>query len=357
MRKLSIFLVIGVVALLAWPVEASVVPGAKAEVEVTVPGLKCLPTGCEETCVTDLIAGKNLLVGAVTVEWKDDGNVNVTYEITEEGWFITQVHVGWFDCNDLPKKMIPGQAQIGVEDLFLKAYTVTIDQDEIDGNCCFGLHAVVEKPGGLLGLELALPDQVSMMVQYPYAGAPSYFHTTVNGASVLAGEYDGWCIDTDNTIGNNTPYTALVYSSYEELPAGTVEHPENLDLVNWIINAGYIGQPSPTCDGNYTYGDVQRAIWTLVEDSNSTSGLGSWSQCRVDEILADAAAFGEGFEPECGDVVAVILIPVNAVQITIAQVTLIDVGVPCDWQEETAWGFGDNPFGRAWGWFFECCCE
>ena len=31
---------------------------------------------------------------------------------------------------------------------------------------------------------------------------------------------------------------------------------------------------------------MQRAIWALVDDAQSTAGLGPWSQCRVDEILA-----------------------------------------------------------------------
>lgn len=355
MRRLSIFLLIGIVVLLAAPVEASVVPTATEKVEVTAQGLKCQQDGCEKTCVTDLFAGQDFLVGTVTVQWNIDGNVYVTYEIAEDDWYMTEVHVGWFDYDELPRKMIPGQAQKGFEDLHDWVYTVTIPQADIGDDCYFGLHAVVEKAYGLEGLEIALPNQVTMYVTYPYTGGPSYFQTFVNGGSVLAGQYDGWCIDTDHTIGNGTVYTANVYSSYEDLPAGTVEHPENLDLVNWILNQGYVGQSS-ACGGTYTYGDVQRAIWTLVEDANSTSGLGAWSQCRVDEILAAADADGEGFEPECGDVVAVILDPVNAIQITIAQVTLIDVEVPCESQEETAWGWGLIDFTRAWGWFFECCC-
>ena len=120
MRRMSIFLLIGIVAMLAWPVEASVVPTTKAEVEVTVQGLngllKC--SGCVNTCdPTPLYADQDVLVGMVTVDWHADGNVYVTYEMTEDLWYMTEVHVGWFDCDDLPKKMIPGKAQIGVEDL------------------------------------------------------------------------------------------------------------------------------------------------------------------------------------------------------------------------------------------------
>jgi hypothetical protein len=85
---------------------------------------------------------------------------------------------------------------------------------------------------------------------------------------------------------------------------------------------------------------VQRAIWALVDDAQSASGLGSWSQCRVDEILAGAYANGEGYVPPCGGVFAVILAPVSANQIIIAQVTSIEVEVPCApvFAGEIAWG-------------------
>ena len=91
-----------------------------------------------------------------------------------------------------------------------------------------------------------------------------------SAAAALTGVYEGWCIDTDRLISDNTNYTAKVYSSYEPLPAGLVEHPENLDLVNWIINQNYVGKPAGGSLGNYTYGDVQLAIWTLIEDQVST---------------------------------------------------------------------------------------
>jgi hypothetical protein len=146
-----------------------------------------------------------------------------------------------------------------------------------------------------------------------------------------------------------------VYSSYEDLPEGLVEYTENLDLVNWIINQGYVGQVSPDGYGTYTYGDVQRAIWTLIEDNNSTSGLGAWSQNRVDEIVAAAYASGEGFTPGCSDYVAVILQPVDGQQvITIAQVTFASVGVPCNplFEYETAWGAGYDFPGKNWATYF-----
>jgi hypothetical protein len=99
--------------------------------------------------------------------------------------------------------------------------------------------------------------------------------------------------------------------------------------VNWIINRGFYGLSS-TYGETYTGGDIQRAIWTLIENANSTSGLGSYSQCRVNEIIAAADAGGDGFEPGCDEYVALIQNPCGnaqsgtaaAFQITMSQIVL-----------------------------------
>jgi hypothetical protein len=109
---------------------------------------------------------------------------------------------------------------------------------------------------------------------------------------------------------------------------GLVEHPENMDQVNYILNQGYIGTASPGGFGTYTYGDVQRAIWTLVEDVLSTSGLGGWDASRVAEILDDAAANGEDYEPPCDGVAGVVLAP-GGIQTLIAQVLVAEYPSLC----------------------------
>ncbi|MHB8134720.1 MAG: prealbumin-like fold domain-containing protein [Anaerolineaceae bacterium] len=179
----------------------------------------------------------------------------------------------------------------------------------------------------------ALPNQVTMSVQYPVNGGPAYFPlTTVTNGGLLNGDYEGWCADIDHVIYQGTPYTANVYSSYETLPAGLIEKAYNLDLVNWILNQDFVGKPAGGSLGTFTYGDVQRAIWELIEDNfaETDSGLGTWNQARVNVIKSQAIAIGEGFAPTCGDFVAVILQPVGGQQlVTIAQVTFASLGVKC----------------------------
>ncbi len=158
---------------------------------------------------------------------------------------------------------------------------------------------------------------------------PSYFDATITNGGLLDGFYDDWCVDTSRTINTGQVYTVDVYSSYSNsLPSGLVDMPQNLDLVNWIINQGYVGQTAPNSLGTYTYGDEQRAIWTLITNTNSTAGLGTYSQDRVDLIVAQATAFGEGFRPGPGQYMAVIFRPVDSNDATIAQVTFGVVPLP-----------------------------
>ncbi|MEB3343475.1 MAG: SdrD B-like domain-containing protein, partial [Okeania sp.] len=193
----------------------------------------------------------------------------------------------------------------------------------------------------------------------PGVGAPSYFDLEITDANgILNGAFDAFCIDVDlplgfngfdldndgvygetgiaapslsdalgvdpNTLydeGNSQPFSANVYSSYD--PAvindglgGIIEHPENLDLVNWILNNTGTGNAL----ASFTTGEIQLAIWQLMDDDPPSSddllGLEAFSngfdQANVDQIKTLAQQNGEGFVPEQpGDKVAVILVPDN----------------------------------------------
>ncbi len=143
----------------------------------------------------------------------------------------------------------------------------------------------------------------------------SYFDLTVSDTE-LAGDYGAWCVDVDLSLDADQCFEADVYSSYDELPAGKFENPENFDLVNWILNQNLIGTESQS-GGPYTFGDVQWAIWELIDDRNCQSCrfLGDgWSREKGQEIVDMALAQGEGYEPGNGDALAVVLIPRNNLQ-------------------------------------------
>ena len=171
--------------------------------------------------------------------------------------------------------------------------------------------------------ELDLPYEVGIIVWWAHDLVPpheaSYFLITVSGGTVLDGQYNSYCADSHRTIrppepanSRGIPLMAVVYSSYDcsSLPALTpplIENCTNIGKVNWIVNNVEVGDES-SCGGTYTYGDIQLAIWELLDEEPelSNQGLEPFDYCRVDEIKANAK---KHYVPGCGDVVAVVLVP------------------------------------------------
>jgi len=172
------------------------------------------------------------------------------------------------------------------------------------------------------------------------AGSPSYWDCTISGAGdswePWNGTWDAWCVDTDNDLNQDVSHTIQLLSSYSVDGLALIDFPENMDLVNWIINQGFPYRFCNAAQRYYTYGDIQRAIWDLVEDDQSEVNLGEWSdECAAEIIGAaqDGGTGGEGFEPDCSQLVAVIMNPAGnsssdeqaAFQINIAQMPMEQV--------------------------------
>jgi len=295
------------------------------------------------------------ILGNVTV-WIDSGYIFVKY-ITVKGFMINQTYLQIADnFQDIPQyhgNLLPEQFEYQTKhNPSVKEYTYKIkDEDKKNTNLYIAANAIVSLKiytGGLEYVEEHLPDEAIVKAVHATSIPPynqSYFKTILTGDTFIDGEYKGWCIDLDSSMIDNHVFTANVYSSYETIPDGLIEKPWNLDLVNYIINQDYVGKQSQ-CDGFYTYGDVQRAIWELLEDQQTdTYYLGPWQQCKVDEILADANANGEGYYPCCNNPcqtykVAIILEPVNK---TDGQVSIIEYIIPCiviEYDHHSVWGKG-----------------
>ena len=152
------------------------------------------------------------------------------------------------------------------------------------------------------------------------------------------------------TLNANTCFDADVYSSYETLPSGVFENPDNFDLVNWIINQNFIGQESPSGQGIYTFGDVQWAIWELIDDENcvACTYIQGYDVIRAQEIVAAAIANGEGFVPSCDQYIAIILVPTDNLH-----PVCIPYYIPCREEcDETAWAAGCPFPGNNWATYF-----
>jgi hypothetical protein len=162
---------------------------------------------------------------------------------------------------------------------------------------------------GLSLTSLADSGRMASVVKNPLG--LSYFDVTIKDSGLLEGSYKGWCGDWSAAIGEGILYDVKYYSSYSELPDGLVDHPENLDEVNWIINKKFVKKKSPTVPGVYTRGDVQLAIWTMLDDSFDASTVGPFSQARVNEIVMRATQEGSGYIPKCRDQIGIILDPTD----------------------------------------------
>ncbi len=316
---------------------------------------------CDNPAAADLVAGQHYTVGTVQAERNGD-MVTVSYQITDPLWSITEIHLA---VGEVPvtRKGNPVVGNFAINEEYgspVKSKTYSLEIPWDGPVLPVAAHAAVRKNLALEYFNESLPDeQVDFVVSR--SGEDSYFITTVTHGGTTE-SFSGWCIDTDNTIYSNTPYSAKLVSTYELAGMGLVEYPENLDKVNWILNRDIVGQPS-ACGDNFTYGDIQRAIWALIEDSQADSGLGPWEQCRVDEILAAALESGNGFEPACEQEIAVALVPFDIEgnpipnQITITQITIIEQLLECteEYQEETAWADGVRFNGKNWATLFYVC--
>ena len=250
-------------------------------------------------------------VGEVIVVNEGD-QVNITYNITAEGWCLDSTHVN-VGLGAVPALEDFTYQHEGLDCLTTDSFTVAGNAGEdLYVAMAAGIHQDARIDNSAL---TTFNGRVTENVTHP--GGDSYFDTTVSGD--ITGTFDGFCIDTTRSISTGPTYNSTVWSSYDpNFPDGIIGYKDNLDLVNYIINQDY------TAHG-YTYGDVQRAIWTVIGPKVSTSGLGSWSQSRVDRILEEVDANGEGFVPDCeGGVVALILEPTKSNGKTAAQVTIIE---------------------------------
>lgn len=277
---------------------------------------------------------------------------------------------------------VPGQFEynIAVSNPYQTVYDIPVEFDAVGA-----IHLSVQRYGGIEGFNFWLPNnQVTLrIVDFPSAGDPSYLRMKITNGGFIstydmgygAGVYEAWCVDVDNSINLNQNYPAYLFSSYETLPGwligpGKIEFPENLDLVNYLVNhfqAGQVVQPvDASCNPvgapqALTYGDIQRAIWSYIDNNQSTSGLGNWNQSRVNAIRCATNANGEGFIPTCDEKVVFLAVPTGtlgsySVQVVIGQPVIGEIAVECASAAGTAWGDGkfgaQFPKAKQWGTWF-----
>lgn len=307
---------------------------------------------CDYT-TTDLIAGQNMVVGTVEVIVVGD-NYNITYSVIE-GWCISETHL---DVAEFPENFPMtgsgnpknGHFEYSNSHDCVNTFTYVVPTSE---GAYIAAHAVVNcTTSSFDKFADSLPESLSACTTEKGIDAvDSYFNLTVNDSSLM-GDYDAWCVDFDSSLKTQC-FVADIYSSYETLPDGIFENPDNFDLVNWIVNQDFVGEMSPGQGGAYTFSDVQIAIWKIIENRNCTDSfcayVGDFDLVRIAEIVDAAMINGEGFVPSCGDLISIVLVPQEDLQSVI-----ISIPLPCDEGEceETAWGDGCSFPGNNWSMYF-----
>jgi uncharacterized repeat protein (TIGR01451 family) len=174
----------------------------------------------------------------------------------------------------------------------------------------------------------SIPPQGTVTFSVSRPGEHSFYTTTINGQT-----YESWCLDRDHHMFLGKPYTAIVYSSLDpDLPDGVVDKPENLDLVNYILNQDYSGLGAG-------WQEIQAAIWTLIDNEGP---MGSFDQDIVDDIVDDAKTNGGGFVPGPDQITLYILYSGEG----LASAQVIGIEVTPQIIVNTATATGMDPFGN-----------
>ena len=320
-----------------------------------------------------LFAGQTMDVGNVHI-WNADGLLYVEYSLDgdpEDVRFAeTHLYVGEYEACPLNNSENPkiGHFPYAGEVTYEIPYA-NLNADE-DGNFIVAAHAVVEfytgTPMSWDEFAATIPTTAKYFMVPPAGGPPptneAYFWYATIGSETCGnfmdewdGEYAGWCIDALASIMPNTCYESYLYSSYP--PYGPevlamIEAPENLDNVNWLINQNFFG-----VDPGYTMGDIQVAIWELLNPltgplviGGDPDNVGEWTEAYAQALVDMALVDGEGFSPNCsGDLIGVIVDPAGEIQ-----PALIFVPFECEWSDQTAWMQGNQYFpGARWDWYQE----
>jgi hypothetical protein len=121
-----------------------------------------------------------------------------------------------------------------------------------------------------------------------------YLHNLPPGDyDVVEGYYPAWCVDPNHVMKSNTDYYPVdLYSSYDANMPAHFSDPD-WDKVNYIIN-----------NKQGTVADIQQAIWHFVDGVGGTPYTGSDPDTLA--MITGANTYGQGFEPDRGQLIAVL---------------------------------------------------
>ncbi|WP_123812032.1 hypothetical protein [Mangrovimonas sp. DI 80] len=298
----------------------------------------------------DLIAGNGngngYVVGTVYVEIVGS-NYIITYTITNDMYCLTETHLSVVDSPSNFPVNGGGNPKIGNFEwsgshdcIGMVSYTVPTSYGTY-----IAAHAKVncisQSPQDVIA---NLPSTVQVCVEAK-PGTGSYFDLSISEGTSISGISGAWCLDYDTHLNyGDDCFDADVYTIFDDLSGLPLDYEETLGAINWILNQDFISQ-------GYTMGEIQFAIWKFIEDEEIDGPyLGEYTLAKALEIY-NAALSHLDFEPGCGDLLGVILMP----QIPSIQPTIITIPIDCYEGEcsETAWGDGCGFSGNSWATYFQ----
>jgi hypothetical protein len=348
------------------------------------PGTVQIQNSCPGTVNTiDLWAGvgnasSGVLVGQVKFTFVSGTTWNVEYDFTNSDFQPTEIHFD-IECTlgAIPHSRngnpIPGQFHYSKN-----SAPWNLNFTLPTGCTCFYVAAHAK---GILGNSSCFaasipPGCVTLSgVHHPDPPIPAYWSFDISNAGAFNGTYLGWCIDLGHEMQENTTFNcARIYSSLDTLPScdvgpGLIEHPENFDKVNYLLNHWHVGdmiqQKTLNCAdtlGTDTINavDIQKAIWRLLDEGPGNIWAEYSNPLVVNALICDAYANGTGFIPNCanGDMIAFIVIPDGEnCPFTVQPILAM---APCcgTSSEQTAWGdgkYGGQFPGPNWATYFKWC--
>jgi len=197
-------------------------------------------------------------------------------------------------------------------DLFVgqMAQEETITYTVTDGNGGTGSSTLdITACGTASSLQMicdSLPAQLDLSIAFD---GVDFQITVEDDASTTADDglasavWSGACIDIVGELILDTDLTVNVYGICDDIPEGLIQNPENLDLINWILNEEFVGEAALDGSSEYNIYDVQEAVWLLSDGTSTNNAL-------ANEIVALAQENGEGFTAGEGDLVAVVFDPI-----------------------------------------------
>ena len=163
----------------------------------------------------------------------------------------------------------------------------------------------------------SLPEGGTLLVSFSNVFGGDFATITVSGTGDE--RFDGisfgnaYCVSLYEPISTGVlvPYN-MYLATEDSVPTGVVPNPENLDMINWILNQDFASMDNGDGNGQtYTEAEIQGAIWALTDDIIFVNS-GQGTKANVQEIYDLALANGEGFEAGEGDIVGLILDPTDA---------------------------------------------